>query len=104
MIDCSRIGIAEIKIKEGKDVAHRASMPNQCPYTRTCLCPVACTQPRAAGAAPAAAAPGPSAGVGEHIVTAPMWALITPLSPRAKNFVEIGDEVEIGQVMCIIEP
>ena len=24
-------------------------------------------------------------------------------SPGAKNFIEIGDEVEIGQVMCIIE-
>src|ERR1019366_1657279 len=24
-------------------------------------------------------------------------------SPGAKNFVEIGDEVELGQVMCIIE-
>jgi len=58
-----------------------------------------------APAAAAAAAPGPlRAGAGEHIVTAPMvGTYYSAPSPGAKNFVEIGDEVELGQVMCIIE-
>src|ERR1019366_2433144 len=53
--------------------------------------------------APAAAAEGPlRAGAGEHIVTAPMvGTFYSGPSPGAKNFVEIGDEVELGQVMCI---
>jgi acetyl-CoA carboxylase biotin carboxyl carrier protein len=53
----------------------------------------------------AAAPPGPlRAAAGEHIVTAPMvGTYYSAPSPGAKNFVEIGDEVELGQVMCIIE-
>ena len=58
-------------------------------------------QPAQAAALPAAAA---SPRVGEHIVTAPMvGTYYSAPSPGAKNFVEIGDEVELGQVMCIIE-
>ena len=44
------------------------------------------------------------AGAGEHIVTAPMvGTYYSAPSPGAKPFVEIGDEVEVGQVLCIIE-
>ena len=40
----------------------------------------------------------------EHIVTAPMvGTFYTAPSPGAKQFVEIGDEVQVGQVLCIIE-
>ena len=40
----------------------------------------------------------------EHVVTAPMvGTFYAAPSPGAKAFVEIGDEVKVGQVLCIIE-
>ncbi|MGH8259941.1 MAG: acetyl-CoA carboxylase biotin carboxyl carrier protein [Steroidobacteraceae bacterium] len=70
-----------------------------------------------AGYAPAPAPPGaaflPAAGApreeaarrpNEHVVTAPMVGTFYAAStPAAKPFVEIGDEVKAGQVLCIIE-
>jgi acetyl-CoA carboxylase biotin carboxyl carrier protein len=44
------------------------------------------------------------AGVGEHIVTAPMvGTYYSAPTPGAKLFVELGETVEVGQVLCIIE-
>jgi len=101
-------GIAEIEIKEGEETLRIArAIPNQMPmYAHMPMPAVAVTPvPVQQVAAPAAAAPGPlRAGAGEHIVTAPMvGTYYSAPSPGAKNFVEIGDEVELGQVMCIIE-
>ena len=45
-----------------------------------------------------------AARAGEHIVTAPMvGTYYSAPSPGAKDFVQIGDEVDLGQVLCIIE-
>jgi len=55
------------------------------------------------GGAPADAA-APKARANEHVVTAPMvGTYYAAPSPGAKAFVEIGDEVKVGQVLCIIE-
>jgi acetyl-CoA carboxylase biotin carboxyl carrier protein len=101
-------GIAEIEIKEGEETLRIArAMPNQMPMYAHMPMPAVAVAPGPVPQipAPAAAAPGPlRAGVGEHIVTAPMvGTYYSAQSPGAKNFVEIGDEVELGQVMCIIE-
>jgi len=54
--------------------------------------------------APARSAGPLRAGVGEHIVTAPMvGTYYSAPTPGAKLFVELGDAVEVGQVLCIIE-
>ncbi|MGB6449604.1 MAG: acetyl-CoA carboxylase biotin carboxyl carrier protein, partial [Steroidobacteraceae bacterium] len=40
----------------------------------------------------------------EHVVTAPMvGTFYAAPTPGAKAFIEIGDEVKAGQVLCIIE-
>src|SRR5690606_34554618 len=61
---------------------------------------------------PAAPPPMPAPGGGavpaprtnEHVVTAPMVGTFYAAStPGGKPFVEIGDEVKVGQVLCIIE-
>ena len=66
------------------------------------LAPATATAPPAASAAPPPAALKPKSN--EHLVTAPMVGTFygSP-SPGAKAFVEIGDEVKLGQVLCIIE-
>ena len=55
---------------------------------------------------PAGAAEAPAARprTNEHVVTAPMvGTFYSAPSPGAKSFVEIGDEVKVGQTLCIIE-
>jgi acetyl-CoA carboxylase biotin carboxyl carrier protein len=108
-------GIAEIEIKEGEETLRIARvLPGQ-PATTYVAAPmqpplIAAAPPVAAIEAPAPAdAPGKSAGplragVGEHIVTAPMvGTYYSAPTPGAKLFVELGDTVEVGQVLCIIE-
>jgi len=108
-------GIAEIEIKEGEETLRIArvlpgqasttyvSAPMQAPQMIA-----APTVAAAAEAAPAEAAAKPGgplrAGVGEHIVIAPMvGTYYSAPTPGAKLFVELGDTVEVGQVLCIIE-
>ena len=104
-------GIAEIEIKEGEETLRIARMvPGQTTYVAS---PAQLAPPAAPVAAPAsAAAPavgtengaGAIPGPGEHIVTAPMvGTYYASPSPGAKPFIELGDEVEVGQVLCIIE-
>jgi acetyl-CoA carboxylase biotin carboxyl carrier protein len=110
-------GIAEIEIKEGEETLRIARvLPGQ-PSTTYLAAPMQPPQmiaaPPAAVAAAVEAAPaevpakssGPlRAGVGEHIVTAPMvGTYYSAPTPGAKLFVELGDPVEVGQVLCIIE-
>jgi acetyl-CoA carboxylase biotin carboxyl carrier protein len=60
--------------------------------------------PKAAAATAAAEAPPPKPRPNEHVITAPMvGTFYASPSPGAKAFIEIGDEVKIGQVLCIIE-
>jgi acetyl-CoA carboxylase biotin carboxyl carrier protein len=102
-------GIAEIEIKEGEETLRIARVlpGHQQPYAYAPAPPpmIAASAPALETRAPSAPAAGPvRAGAGEHTVTAPMvGTYYSAQSPGAKNFVEIGDEVEIGQVMCIIE-
>jgi acetyl-CoA carboxylase biotin carboxyl carrier protein len=56
-------------------------------------------------------APGPATSAGEHTprkddhtVTSPMvGTYYSSASPGAKPFVEIGSDVKVGQILCIIE-
>lgn len=56
---------------------------------------------RAVAARPSAAAPVPDAG---ELVTAPLYGVLhlTP-SPDAPAFVQVGDAVQPGQTLCMVE-
>ncbi|HEX4618457.1 MAG TPA: acetyl-CoA carboxylase biotin carboxyl carrier protein [Steroidobacteraceae bacterium] len=103
-------GIAEIEIKEGEEgvrisrmgagagvqplthVVHTAA-PGGLPHRAPELAP-------AAPGEGAAGKPRPN----EHVITAPMvGTFYAAPSPGAKPFVEIGDEIKVGQVLCVIE-
>jgi acetyl-CoA carboxylase biotin carboxyl carrier protein len=57
-----------------------------------------------AGAAPAAAPAAAAPKSSDHVVQAPMvGTYYSAPSPGAKPYVEIGAEVKVGQVLCIIE-
>ena len=106
-------GIAEIEIKEGEETLRIARVvPGQATYVTAPA--IAAPQAPPAATAPAPAPPPAAttgqngealtAAAGEHIVTAPMvGTYYASPSPGAKAFVEMGDEVEVGQVLCIIE-
>ncbi|HXC59495.1 MAG TPA: acetyl-CoA carboxylase biotin carboxyl carrier protein [Steroidobacteraceae bacterium] len=99
-------GIAEIEIKEGEEAVRISRMPtgNMVPQYIAAPAPVA---------APAAAAPATTAPPGtvharrkddENIIPAPMvGTYYAASSPTTKPFVQVGDEVKEGQVLCIIE-
>ena len=96
-------GIAEIEIKEGEEAVRISRMPTGA-FATHAPAPVmmAPPAPPAAIAAPVEAPPKPRAN--EHVVTAPMvGTFYAAATPGAKAFVDIGDEVKVGQPLCIIE-
>src|SRR5262249_22597939 len=105
-------GIAEIEIKEGEEAVRISRMPAGGVATQVAAAPVhapvGAVSPSAAGAgAPASAPAGAGAAKArrnENLSTAPMvGSFYGSPSPGAKPFVEIGDEIKLGQVLCIIE-
>jgi acetyl-CoA carboxylase biotin carboxyl carrier protein len=98
-------GIAEIEIKEGEEAVRISRMPTGAYATHApapVMLPPAIAHAPAPVAAPVEAAAKPRAN--EHVVTAPMvGTFYAAPTPGAKAFVDIGDEVKVGQVLCIIE-
>ncbi len=109
-------GVAEIEIREGEEsvrIARQAPAgsgahaPHAAPavsYSQAAAPTSASARSAAAQASVEASAPAPVAAEGEQMVTAPMvGTFYAAPSPGAKPFVDIGDEVQQGQVLCTIE-
>ncbi len=108
-------GVAEIEIREGEEsvrIARQAPVGAGGGATAApavTYAPAPTSPSAAARAAATQTAGGAPAGArataeGEQVVTAPMVGTfyVAP-SPGAKPFVDIGDEVQQGQVLCTIE-
>jgi len=98
-------GIAELEIQEGEERVRitRALMQSQhasalaAPAATIGVSPAAAPQ-----ATPAPAAPTPESE--GHVVKSPMvGTFYRSASPGAKAFVEVGDSVQQGDVLCIVE-
>jgi acetyl-CoA carboxylase biotin carboxyl carrier protein len=103
-------GIAEIEIKEGEEALRISRMPTGTAAAHHPLPPMAMPMAAPLAAPVQAAAPRPAdvaaakAKANEHVITAPMVGTFYGApSPGAKPFIEIGDEIKMGQVLCIIE-
>ena len=103
-------GIAEIEIKEGEEALRISRMPTGTAASHHQLPPMAMPLAAPLAAPVQAAAPRPAevaaakAKANEHVITAPMVGTFYGApSPGAKPFIEIGDEIKVGQVLCIIE-
>ena len=99
-------GIAELEITEGEEKV-RISRSGSAVQTAMMAMPQATTMltaaPAAAAAAPAAAPEVPAEPEG-HVVKSPMVGTFYRSSaPGAKPFVEIGQTVNAGDTLCIIE-
>ena len=95
-------GIAEIEIKEGEEAVRISRMPTGASVMHAV--PQLAAAPLPAEAVPSAAESAPKPRTNEHVITAPMvGTFYAAATPGAKPFVEIGDEIKVGQVLCIIE-
>ena len=97
-------GIAEIEIKEGEEsvrISRHSSAPAPVHYQVPMAAPAPVAAPAAVAAAPAAAAPAAASG---HQVKSPMvGTFYRSASPGAKAFAEVGQQVKVGDVLCIVE-
>ncbi len=95
-------GIAELEISEGEERVRitrtGAAAPMQQVYAAPAPAPA---MPQAAAAAPAAAEPPALEG---HVIKSPMvGSFYRSASPGAKPFVDVGQSVNAGDTLCIIE-
>ncbi len=97
-------GISELEISEGEESVRISRHPRA-----SFQAPMTIASPLVHAAPLTAAAPATSAGEhsprkDDHTVTSPMvGTYYASASPGAKPFVEIGSEVKVGQILCIIE-
>lgn len=100
-------GVAEIEIKEGEESVRisRAAAPMNYPpmqYAQPNYAPPAAAPVAQAAQSVAIDAAAPS--VSGHQVKSPMvGTFYRAPSPGSKNFVEVGDQVKVGDTLCIIE-
>lgn len=103
-------GVAEIEIKEGEEsvritreiAAHHAPQVIMAPQQPVAAAPAATPAAAAESSATDNKASNPAAG--KHTVNAPMVGTVylSP-TPGAKAFVEVGQTVKAGEVLCLIE-
>ncbi|OGX86996.1 acetyl-CoA carboxylase biotin carboxyl carrier protein [Hymenobacter glacialis] len=93
----------EFKISVQRDPTTKHVMSAAAPVAQA-PAPVAAAAPAPAAAAPAAAAPAAEASATHRPLKAPMIGTFYRSSgPDVPAFVQVGDMVEKGQVICIIE-
>ena len=105
-------GIAEIEITEGEEAVrisrYAASAPIAHPVHAVHHAPAAAPAPAQqaapASAAAAESAPAAPAETPGHKVAAPMvGTFYRSPTPEAEPFVKVGDTIQIGDTLCIIE-
>ncbi len=99
-------GIAELEISEGEESVRISRSPASMGYPvmqQAYAAPLQQQPAPASNVAPAAEAPAKNEIAG-HIVRSPMVGTFyrTP-SPDAKAFVEVGQKVNAGDTLCIVE-
>lgn len=103
-------GIAELEISEGEESVRisrygdpAAVQQPQYQQIQAAPAPVAPATPVAAAMAPAPEEPGVPA-VSGHVLRSPMvGTFYRASSPGAKNFAEVGQTVNAGETLCIVE-
>lgn len=101
MLEESNLG--EIEIKEGEESIRISRAGSAPPAAQWMSAPAPAQAAAPVAAAPLAAPAAPSVPAG-HMVTSPMvGTFYRSPSPSAAAFVEVGNQVKIGDTLCIIE-
>ncbi len=98
-------GIAEIEITQGDESVRisrfAANVAPPVPVAVPPAAPAAAAPPAPAAASPVAMAEAEEDG---HVVTAPMvGTFYNAASPGSPPFVQVGDRVNVGDTLCIVE-
>lgn len=106
-------GIAELEISEGEESVRisrsvpATAMPQQytaAPMTQQPMPTAPVEAPAAVTAAPVTTTEAPAPVASGHSVLSPMvGTFYRSPSPEAKSFVEVGQSVNIGDTLCIVE-
>ncbi|MEM8983760.1 MAG: acetyl-CoA carboxylase biotin carboxyl carrier protein [Pseudomonadota bacterium] len=100
-------GVAEIEISEGEDsvrITRHAGGVAAAPVYAPAPPPAPVAAAAPAAAAPAAEAPAAASSDDGHEVVSPMvGTFYSASSPGAAAFVQVGDKVNAGDTLCIIE-
>ena len=97
-------GIAELEITEGEESVRIHRGVSQSAMTYAQPAPVAMHAPAAAPAPAVEAQEVASAAPTGHTVKSPMvGTFYRASSPTAKEFVQVGQKVNVGDTLCIIE-
>ena len=101
-------GIAELEIQEGEErvrITRAVSGASAGAFTNAMVpMPMTLAAPPAAAANGAPTAPAPAGEPEGHLVKSPMvGTFYRAASPGAKPFVDVGDSVQAGDTLCIIE-
>ena len=94
--------VYEIEIKEGEEAVRisRGGAPVQAPMMAAPMM----AAPAAAPVAASTAAPEAPAAIAGHTVNSPMVGTYYKSSaPGAKPFIEVGQKVNVGDTICIVE-
>ena len=96
-------GVAEIEIKEGEESVRISRA--MAPIAATAApAPVQVQAAVPASAAPeAAAAPAPAEETGHQVKSPMVGTMYLAPSPGANTFVNVGDKVNVGDTLCIVE-
>jgi acetyl-CoA carboxylase biotin carboxyl carrier protein len=99
-------GIGELEVQEGEErvrITRAVPAPVHAQGIMTAVSSAAVAAPAAPSAVEPAAPAAPPAPEG-HLVKSPMvGTFYRAASPGAKPFVEVGDTVQVGDPLCIIE-
>jgi acetyl-CoA carboxylase biotin carboxyl carrier protein len=99
-------GISELEISEGEESVRisRAAPVQAYPMMQQYAMPAPQQAAPMAAATPTTEAPAAVAAISGHVVRSPMVGTFyrTP-SPDAKAFVEVGQKVNAGDTLCIVE-
>lgn len=98
-------GIAELEISEGEEsVRISRNFSGQVTAAPQMIMQQAAAPVAAPAAAPAASAPAADAIPSGHLMRSPMvGSFYRSSSPEAKPFVEVGQHVNVGDTLCIVE-
>ncbi|MDH5778597.1 MAG: acetyl-CoA carboxylase biotin carboxyl carrier protein [Gammaproteobacteria bacterium] len=97
-------GIAEIEIHEGEESVRISRQSQTVAAMPVAAAPAPAPAVAAAPVAEASSGSAASSEITGHTVKSPMvGAFYRASSPSAKPFVEVGDQVKVGDTLCIIE-
>ena len=98
-------GVGEIEITQGEESIRISGAPTQIVQAAPVVqaAPAAAPAPAAAAPAPAATESAPAAPAGHQVKSPMVGTFYRASSPSSPAFAEVGQQVNVGDTLCIVE-